>query len=123
MNNCWFLIVAVATISSSFRVAGQQIPRRLGGVAQQGEFQSWMKLKIDEMELEDEELQDDDRKLNLIQQLLHNLVEKLISSSYPTAVANNISQQCQNDSIEYVHNLYQRSWAMRSKFHYGIIKI
>lgn len=35
--------------------------------------------------------------------LLHNIFVALKSSSFPTAVANNISQQCLDDSQLYVH--------------------
>lgn len=49
--------------------------------------------------------------------LLHNLLAALMSSSYPTAVAKNISQQCLLDSQEYVHSLYVNTslWALQSK--------
>lgn len=59
----------------------------------------------------------DDAKLN-IRGWFHNLLVQLVSTSFPTAVASNISQQCQNDSIQYVHNLYRvnGSWARQSKF-------
>lgn len=52
-----------------------------------------------------------------IGQLLHNFFATLKSSSFPTAVARNISQQCIDDSQSYVHNLYfNRSlWALQSK--------
>ena len=116
MKNCLLLIAAVA-VSVSFHQTGVagQTSSRLCGIAQQEEFQSWLKLNIAEMELEDKEPEKDDSKIDFIQQWLHQLVERLISTSYPTAGASNISRQCQNDSIEYVHNLYQRTWAMQSK--------
>lgn len=117
MKNCLLLIAAVA-VSVSFHQTGVagQTSSRLCGIAKQEKFQSWLKLNIAEMELEErKESEKDDSKIDFIQQWLHKLVERLISTSYPTAVASNISRQCQNDSIEYVHNLYQRTWAMQSK--------
>lgn len=49
--------------------------------------------------------------------LFHGLFAALKSSSFPTAVATNISQQCNDDSQAYVHDLYlnQSLWALRSK--------
>lgn len=49
--------------------------------------------------------------------LIHNVFAALKSSSFPTAVANNISQQCLEDSQYNVHNLYanQIQWALQSK--------
>ncbi|XP_046461507.1 nose resistant to fluoxetine protein 6-like [Daphnia pulex] len=46
---------------------------------------------------------------------LHNVFAALKSSSFPTAVAKNISQQCLQDSQYYVHNLYanQSLWALQ----------
>ncbi len=48
---------------------------------------------------------------------LHNVFAALKSSSFPTAVAKNISQQCLQDSQIYVHNLYanQSLWSLQSK--------
>jgi hypothetical protein len=48
---------------------------------------------------------------------LHNIFAALKSSSFPTAVAKNISQQCLQDSQFYVHNLYanQSLWSLQSK--------
>lgn len=112
----WKSIILVVVVSIHYgRVAGQSVSQ-LGGIVQQQKFQSWWKEKTVELELEDQQsYEDDGDKLNLIQQLLHDLVVRLASSSYPTAVASNISQQCQIDSLHYVHNLYRRSWAMQSK--------
>jgi hypothetical protein len=110
MKNCWLLIAVLAVGTS---VAGQT-SSRFEGIARQEEFRTWLKLtsaEIDELQAEE-----GDSKLSLIQQWLHDLVVNLVSTSYPTAVASNISQQCKNDSIEYVHNLYRRAWAMQSKF-------
>ncbi|XP_057365085.1 nose resistant to fluoxetine protein 6-like [Daphnia carinata] len=120
MKSCW-LVMIVVVVSINCRqaiVAGQSVSR-LGGIAQQQKFQSWWQEKT--VELEDELNESD--KLNLIQQWLHNLVVRLASSSYPTAVASNISQQCQVDSIHYVHNLYRRSWAMQMKESSGKVPI
>jgi hypothetical protein len=49
--------------------------------------------------------------------LLHNVFAALKSSSFPTAVAQNISQQCLQDSQLFVHNLYtnQSLWSLQSK--------
>jgi hypothetical protein len=48
---------------------------------------------------------------------LHNIFAALKSSSFPTAAAKNISQQCSQDSQFYVHNLYanQSLWSLQSK--------
>lgn len=48
--------------------------------------------------------------------IIHNVLAALKSSSFPTAVANNISQRCLEDSQYYVHSLYaNRSlWALQS---------
>ncbi|XP_032794832.2 nose resistant to fluoxetine protein 6 [Daphnia magna] len=47
--------------------------------------------------------------------IIHNVLAALKSSSFPTAVANNISQRCLEDSQYYVHSLYaNRSlWALQ----------
>lgn len=49
--------------------------------------------------------------------LIHDLVVALKSSSFPTAVASNVSKQCLEDSQNYVHSLYQNRslWALQSK--------
>lgn len=49
--------------------------------------------------------------------LLHEVFVTLKSSSFPTAVATNISEKCLEDSQFYVHSLYvNRSlWALQSK--------
>jgi hypothetical protein len=49
--------------------------------------------------------------------LLRQVFTALKSSSFPTAVANNISQQCLEDSQFYVNSLYtnQSRWAIQSK--------
>ncbi len=56
--------------------------------------------------------------------LLRQVFTALKSSSFPTAVANNISQQCLDDSQFYVNSLYtnQSRWAIQSKFVFLIIK-
>jgi|688.fasta_scaffold645582_1 hypothetical protein len=48
---------------------------------------------------------------------IQNIFLALKSSSFPTAVAKNISQQCLEDSRFYVRNLYanQSLWALQSK--------
>jgi hypothetical protein len=48
---------------------------------------------------------------------LHTVFAALKSSSFPTAVAKNISQKCSQDSQFYVHNLYanQSLWSLQSK--------
>ena len=48
---------------------------------------------------------------------LHNVLAALKSSSFPTAVAKNISQQCIDDSQTYVHHLFVNTslWALQSK--------
>lgn len=48
---------------------------------------------------------------------LHDVFVALKSSSFPTAVATNISQKCLEDSQFYVHSLYtNRSlWALQSE--------
>ncbi len=112
MKRFWLLIAVVVTLA-----AGQAVPR-LGSLSsdQQGELQSWWDLKQSiETTLEEFLVEEDDSKLNIIQQFFHDLLAGLLSSSYPTAVGN-VSQQCQIDSIHYVHNLYRRRWAMQSKF-------
>lgn len=52
-----------------------------------------------------------------IVQRLHNVLVSLKSSSFPTAVASNISQKCIDDSQTYVHSLYTSlsQWALQSK--------
>ena len=52
---------------------------------------------------------------NIIARYIHNLIVAIKSSSFPTAVAQNISQQCTNDSLLYVHSLYTSLWALQSK--------
>ena len=48
--------------------------------------------------------------------VIHQLLKALKSSSFPTAVAKNISQQCIDDSVHYVHSYYNLSlWALESK--------
>jgi hypothetical protein len=49
--------------------------------------------------------------------VIANVFSALKSSSFPTAVAKNISQQCLEDSQFYVRNLYanQSLWALQSK--------
>lgn len=49
--------------------------------------------------------------------VLHNVFAALKSSSFPTAVATNISEKCLKDSQLYVHSLYVNSslWALQSK--------
>ncbi len=119
MKSSWLFVAVILVLKMSFchvAVVGQSV-NRLHGIVQQQAFQSWLKSKI--AELENVELEEDENsqmKMNLMQTSLHNFVEKLISSSYPTAMASNISPQCKNDSIEYVHNLYRRAWAMQSKY-------
>lgn len=46
-----------------------------------------------------------------------DLVEALMSSSFPTAVAEGISEKCKADSIEYVENFFRNrsTWALQSK--------
>ncbi|XP_032794863.2 nose resistant to fluoxetine protein 6 [Daphnia magna] len=122
MKSCCRLIIIVVVSINCCRqagVAGQSVSR-LGGIVRQQTFQSWWKEKT--VELEENELDESDQ-LNLIQQWLHDLVVRLVSSSYPTAVASNISHQCQVDSIHYVHNLYRRSWAMQMKESSGKVPI
>ena len=69
MKNCLLLKVAVA-VSVLFHQTGVagQTSSRLCGIAQQEEFQSWLKLNIAEMELEDKESEKDDSKIDFIQQ-------------------------------------------------------
>jgi hypothetical protein len=64
----------------------------------------------------DEQLEESGSAFDLTS-LLHNVFTALKSSSFPTAVASNISQQCLQDSQLYVHSLYtNRSlWALQSK--------
>jgi hypothetical protein len=48
--------------------------------------------------------------------VIHQLLKALKSSSFPTAVAQNISQECIDDSVLYVHSYYNLSlWALQSK--------
>ena len=51
---------------------------------------------------------------DIIVRFLHDLVVAIKSSSFPTAVAQNISQQCTDDSLLYVHSLYTSLWALQS---------
>lgn len=111
MKSFWLLITVAVTVT------GQTVSR-LGSYnpIQKEELQSWFKLrKSIETTLEDLYVEDDGRQLGPIQQFFHDLLAGLLSSSYPTAVGN-VSQQCQIDSIHYVHNLYRSTWAMQSKF-------
>ena len=52
--------------------------------------------------------------------LIKKIFVALESSSFPTAVAKNISQQCLEDSQFYVRNLYSNRtlWALQSKLFY-----
>ena len=52
---------------------------------------------------------------DMIARFIHNLIVAIKSSSFPTAVAQNISEQCTNDSLLYVHSLYTSLWALQSK--------
>lgn len=65
--------------------------------------------------------ENDDKGLitDAIRKRLHNLLETLLSSGFPTAVANAsvVSSQCIEDSLLYVHSVYNFSlWALQSKF-------
>ena len=55
--------------------------------------------------------------IDRIRSFIHTVFEALKSSSFPTAVAKNISQLCKQDSLDYVHNLYSLNslWALQSK--------
>ena len=57
--------------------------------------------------------------------LIHNIFASLKSSSFPTAVAHNISQQCLEDSQLYVHNLYrnQSLWSLESKSIFNFLNV
>lgn len=50
--------------------------------------------------------------------VLHDLLQALLSSSFPTAVADGISEQCKADSIQYVHSIFSNHsiWALQSKY-------
>lgn len=63
-----------------------------------------------------EQVKDTGENIDFIS-LLRQIVYALKSSSFPTAVAHNISQQCLEDSQFYVRNLYanQTLWALQSK--------
>ena len=63
-----------------------------------------------------EQLQETEATFDL-KSLLHNVFAALKSYSFPTAVAQNISQQCLQDSQLFVHNLYtnQSLWSLQSK--------
>lgn len=64
-----------------------------------------------------EQLQQETGTVFDLTSLIHNIFASLKSSSFPTAVAHNISQQCLEDSQLYVHNLYrnQSLWSLQSK--------
>lgn len=63
-------------------------------------------------------LEEDTEKRKNSQALMADLIEALMSSSYPTAVATDIGEQCKADSIEYVENVFRNRsiWALQSKF-------
>nr|CAH0109554.1 unnamed protein product [Daphnia galeata] len=62
-----------------------------------------------------EQLQQETGTVFDLTSLIHNIFASLKSSSFPTAVAHNISQQCLEDSQLYVHNLYrnQSLWSLQ----------
>lgn len=56
--------------------------------------------------------------VDAIKRALHDIFQNLLSSGFPTAVANSsiVSQQCIDDSILYVHSVFNFSmWALQSK--------
>ena len=49
------------------------------------------------------------------QEWIHQLVKLIRGHSFPTAIASNISDQCIQDSLHYVHSYYNlEAWALKS---------
>lgn len=71
---------------------------------------------IESIELSIEELPDDSEFS--VGSALHDFVVKLFSTSFPTAVSSNVSEQCRMDSLSFVHGLYRfnDSWARQSNY-------
>ena len=64
-----------------------------------------------------DQLPDEPVHWRAVLQNIHDFLKLLKSSSFPTAVAKNISQQCTDDSVHYVHSYYNLSlWALQSKW-------
>lgn len=78
----------------------------------EGEGGNWEKLKSNIQE----QLEANGESFDLTS-LLERIFVALKSSSFPTAVAQNITQQCLEDSQFYVRSLYtnQTLWALQSK--------
>lgn len=93
-------------------VGGRSQQLLMNPISLMDEDQSWETLR----KTIDEQLEESGSAFDFMA-LLHNVFAALKSSSFPTAVANNISQQCLEDSQLYVHSLYtNRSlWALQSK--------
>lgn len=102
------LITLVVLIVNKAGVTGQ-----LNRLTAARQYQTWLELKDNvATALEENEYS----KLD-IEELLRDLLSRLFSTSFPTAVATGIDPKCQNDSILYTENLFQLngSWARQSK--------
>jgi hypothetical protein len=83
-----------------------------GGCGQQFLHQSQSSIYLDQVL--NQQWKDEKALTDIIGRFIHNLIVAIKSSSFPTAVAQNISQQCTDDSLFYVHSLYTSLWALQS---------
>lgn len=115
MNQTALVLFISCLLASQWRVVLSQRIHQQDLSVVTSHHQNWMALQSSiQTQLEESKAGDD---LNVIE-LLVDLLVRLKSSNFPTAVATNISQQCIDDSQSYVRHLYFNTtlWALQSEY-------